>query len=47
MKRHNVIYIDWDNDIVAVVRWIRGGQALNDFIGKMLGAIQTPRHAGH
>ncbi len=35
----NIIYIDWDNDIVAVVRWIRGGPALNDFVAKMLAAI--------
>jgi CubicO group peptidase (beta-lactamase class C family) len=35
----NVIYIDWENDVVAVVRWISGGSALNDFVGKMLGAI--------
>lgn len=37
----NVIYIDWENDIVAVVRWIRGGGALNDFIAKMLASL-TP-----
>jgi CubicO group peptidase (beta-lactamase class C family) len=37
----NIIYIDWDNDIVAVVRWIRGGGALNDFVGKMLGSLKT------
>jgi CubicO group peptidase (beta-lactamase class C family) len=35
----NIIYIDTENDIVAVVRWIKGGTALNDFIAKMLGAI--------
>jgi CubicO group peptidase (beta-lactamase class C family) len=35
----NIIYIDWDNDIVAVVRWIRGGPALNDFLGKMLASV--------
>jgi len=37
---NNVIYIDWDNDIVAVVRWIRGGDALNEFVKRMLGAIK-------
>lgn len=36
----NIIYIDWDHDLVVVVRWIRGGGALNEFIGKVLGAIQ-------
>jgi hypothetical protein len=34
----NVIYIDWENDVVAVVRWING-QASNDFVAKMLAAI--------
>jgi CubicO group peptidase (beta-lactamase class C family) len=37
----NIIYIDWDNDLVVVVRWIRGGPALNDFIGKVLAALKT------
>ncbi len=36
----NIIYIDWDNDIVAVVRWIRGGDALNQFLAKMLASIK-------
>ena len=35
----NIIYVDWDNDLVVVTRWIRGGPALNDFLGKVLGAI--------
>jgi CubicO group peptidase (beta-lactamase class C family) len=37
----NIIYIDWDNDLVVVVRWIRGGPALNEFIGKVLAALRT------
>ena len=41
----NIIYIDWDNDIVAVVRWIRGGGALNDVVGKILASITTPSSA--
>jgi CubicO group peptidase (beta-lactamase class C family) len=36
----NIIYIDWENDLVVVVRWIGGGNALNDFIGKILAAIR-------
>jgi CubicO group peptidase (beta-lactamase class C family) len=36
----NIIYIDWDHDIVAVVRWIRTGPALNEFIGKLLAALK-------
>jgi CubicO group peptidase (beta-lactamase class C family) len=38
----NIIYIDSDNDIVAVVRWIRGGGALNEFVGKLLGSLVKP-----
>ncbi len=37
----NIIYIDWDNDLVVVVRWIRSGPALNEFLGKVIGAL-TP-----
>jgi CubicO group peptidase (beta-lactamase class C family) len=36
----NIIYIDWDNDLVVVVRWIRGGPALNEFIGNVLAAVR-------
>jgi CubicO group peptidase (beta-lactamase class C family) len=35
----NIIYMDWENDLVVVTRWVRGGPALNDFLGKVLGAI--------
>jgi CubicO group peptidase (beta-lactamase class C family) len=34
----NIIYIDWENDLVVVVRWIQQ-QAVNDFIGHVLAAI--------
>jgi CubicO group peptidase (beta-lactamase class C family) len=37
----NTIYIDWDNDIVAVTRWMGGSGALNDFVGKMLASLKT------
>ena len=33
-------YIDWDNGLVVVVRWI--GEGLPGFIAKVLGAIQAP-----
>jgi CubicO group peptidase (beta-lactamase class C family) len=36
----NVIYIDWDNDLVAVVRWIRGGPVLYEFLGKLVAAVR-------
>jgi hypothetical protein len=35
----NIIYIDWEHDLVVVTRWIRGGSALNDFLGKVLASI--------
>ena len=34
----NIIYIDWENDLVVVVRWIQQ-RAFNEFIGQVLGAI--------
>jgi hypothetical protein len=37
----NIIYIDQENDLLVVVRWIRGGNALNEFLGKVLAAV-TP-----
>jgi CubicO group peptidase (beta-lactamase class C family) len=35
----NIIYLDWDNDLVIVVRWIRNTSALNEFLGKTLAAL--------
>ena len=37
----NIIYIDWDNDIVAVFRWIKSEEALNDVIAKMMSSMQV------
>ena len=37
----NIIYIDWDNDIVAVFRWIRGDKQLNDVIAKLMASMKT------
>lgn len=36
----NIIYVDWENDLVVVVRWIGGGRALDEFLGKVVGAIK-------
>ena len=41
----NIVYIDWDNDIVAVFRWIKNDSALNDVVGKMLSSIKPPSTA--
>jgi hypothetical protein len=40
----NIVYIDRDNDLLIVVRWIDRGDALDQFIGKVLAARRaTPR----
>jgi CubicO group peptidase (beta-lactamase class C family) len=36
----NIIYVDWDNDIVAVVRWISSGSAPDQFFRRVIAAIQ-------
>lgn len=35
----NIIYIDWDNDLVVVVRWIQQRQ-LNEFLGQVIAALR-------
>jgi CubicO group peptidase (beta-lactamase class C family) len=40
----NIIYIDWEHDLVVVVRWIQQ-RAFNEFIGQVIGAINTAPHA--
>jgi CubicO group peptidase (beta-lactamase class C family) len=35
----NVIYVDWDHDIVAVVRWIDNNRSLDELLGKILAAL--------
>ena len=35
----NIIYIDWENDLVVVVRWIKSGDALDTFLGKVLASL--------
>ena len=42
----NIIYIDWENDVVAVVRWISGQGALDQFIGKILASIKPTASTG-
>ncbi len=38
----NIIYIDWDNDLVIVVRWIQQ-RAFNEFIGQVLAAFSSSK----
>lgn len=35
----NVVYLDWDHDLLVVVRWI-DGKALDAFLGQVIGAIR-------
>ena len=37
----NIVYIDWEHDLIVVVRWIRGGDALDTFIGQVLASIRA------
>ncbi len=36
----NIVFIDWERDLVVVVRWIRGGNALNEFLAKVSAALR-------
>jgi CubicO group peptidase (beta-lactamase class C family) len=36
----NIIYVDQENDVVAVIRWIKGAPALNDVVAKILASIK-------
>ena len=36
----NIVYIDPDNDVVAVVRWIDGGAA-DGFVKRLLAAVTS------
>ena len=35
----NIVYLDWEHDLVVVVRWLRG-DAFGPFLAKLLGAIE-------
>jgi CubicO group peptidase (beta-lactamase class C family) len=37
----NVVYVDWDNDLVIVVRWIQNGDPINDFVKHVLDALNS------
>jgi CubicO group peptidase (beta-lactamase class C family) len=37
----NIIYIDWEHDLVVVVRWIKDEAALNEFLGQVIGAMKA------
>jgi hypothetical protein len=35
----NAVYIDWDNDLLAVVRWIDSNRSLDQFLGQVIAAM--------
>jgi CubicO group peptidase (beta-lactamase class C family) len=35
----NIIYIDQDNDLLIVMRWIDNGPAFNQFVGQVIKAL--------
>jgi CubicO group peptidase (beta-lactamase class C family) len=39
----NIVYIDWENDLVVVVRWIKNDAALDRFLGGVIGALDGKR----
>lgn len=36
----NIIYLDWEHDLVVVVRWIKNDEALDKFLGGVIGAMR-------
>jgi len=39
----NVVYLDWEHDLLIVVRWIDNNRSLDQFLGKVIGAIAEPQ----
>jgi CubicO group peptidase (beta-lactamase class C family) len=35
----NIVFVDWEHDLVVVVRWIKNDEAQNAFFGQVLGAL--------
>ena len=40
---NNIVYVDQENDILAVVRWIDTIKSLDEFVGKMQAALEDPK----
>ena len=36
----NIVYLDWEHDLVVVVRWIKDDKALDGFLGQVIGALE-------
>ena len=39
----NIVYVDWEHDLVVVVRWIKNDEALNEFLGRVIAALVKPQ----
>ena len=37
----NAVYLDWEHDLVVVVRWIDSNESLDQFLGKVIAAITS------
>jgi hypothetical protein len=38
----NIVFVDRERDLVAVLRWISGDGVLRDFVAKLYGAFASP-----
>ena len=36
----NIVYVDWENDLVVVLRWVSGMPAWSEFIGRVLESMR-------
>jgi len=36
----NIVYVDWENDLVVVIRWIKDDAAVADFLGQVVAALR-------
>jgi CubicO group peptidase (beta-lactamase class C family) len=40
---NNIVYIDWENDLLVVFRWIDSTQSVNAVVGKLIASTQANR----
>ena len=43
----NAVDLDWEHDLVVVVRWIDTNESLDQFLGKVIAAITSSSSTGH
>ena len=39
----NIVFLDWEHDLVVVVRWIKNDAALDKFLGGVIGALSAAK----